>query len=161
MSERICTKCGRTILEGVSGNLCLKCKLDSSPESSVNSLHYDVKDMMEILGLESEEQVRRLSRAGKIPGRVPGITKHLFIKKIVDKWIEEGSPILRIPNSPIQEKARAMCKQGDHSWIKEEDYEGNSYSRECQVNTEGDKVKIGYLHKCYFCDYTEYHPFGS
>jgi len=162
MTTKYCTNCGNKLPPHNVGQRCPTCQ-EKAKEKHVSALqdYYTTRDMMEILDLTSEEQVRRLSREGKIPGRVPGIKQHLFVKKIVDKWIEEGQPIPRIPTSPIQEKARAMCRRHDHSWMREEEYEGNSYLRETQVDQGEHTIIIGFIHRCYFCDYTEYHPFGS
>ena len=109
----------------------------------------------------SEEQVRRKARSGTLPRRVPGIKRYLWLKSHFDQWYNEGQPIPKIPTSPIQEKALAMCKRKDHSWMKEEEYEGNSYLREPRTDTIRKRVVIGFDNTCYFCNFTEYHRFGS
>ena len=53
-----------------------------------DSLNYDVSDMRRILGFDSNEQVRRLGRGKKIPGKIPEIRRHLWQKKIVNEWIQ-------------------------------------------------------------------------
>lgn len=153
--DRLCTKCRRKIVAGMPGDLCLKCKLDETSESDGMSLYnsgsfYDVIDISQKLGL-SEAQVRRIARKGEIPGKIPGIKRHLFDKKTVDNWIERGRLAIKTPTSPIQEKAYAMCKRNDHSWMEEEEYEGNSYLSESHCEMKPNSLVISYTHTCYFC----------
>ncbi len=160
MINRYCMKCGRLIVPGVSGNLCLKCKLDRSSESEERSpyysdLLYTVRDIALKLGV-SERTVRRKAHAGRIPGAVPTDKQYFFDRKEVDEWIKAGQPIFRVPTSPIQEKAYAMCTSNDHSWMAEEEYDGNSYIRESQADMGQNSIIISFVHTCYFCGHKEH-----
>jgi hypothetical protein len=165
MSERNCANCGQTIVPGVCGNLCLKCKLDElagSPDNSPSDQkkYCDVKDLSELTGY-SEEHVRRMARNRRLPPSFPGIKKYIWPRQVVEDHFPLGQPPTpKIPASPIQEKALAMCRRHDHSWLREEEYEGNSYIREPKVESRKNGASIGFDHICYFCGYTEYHPFG-
>ena len=116
-----------------------------------SEFYYDTGDMSQKLGI-SEKQVRRNANNGKIrPRRVPGVQGYLWPKPAVDQWIDEGQPISRIPTSPVPEKAFAMCKRNDHSWMGDEEYSGNSYLRESKVDKGQHTMSIGSVHTCYFC----------
>jgi len=91
---KYCSDCGNRLPPNHGGQCCPLC------QEKVNEKHeglsqnfYGAQDMMAIFDFMSEEQVRRLSRQGKIPGRVSGIRKHRFVRKIVDKWIEGSQPM--------------------------------------------------------------------
>jgi len=53
-----------------------------------DEINYDLEAMAHILGLQSVESVKRLARKGKLPDRIPGIKKYLWLKKDVESWIE-------------------------------------------------------------------------
>jgi hypothetical protein len=48
-----------------------------------------VPDLCGKIGVGAE-QVRRRSREGKIPGRIPGIKPHHFQKDVIDTWLKSG-----------------------------------------------------------------------
>jgi hypothetical protein len=54
------------------------------------SRHLDVEDMRVLLGLESQEQVKRLARDGKLPPRIPAIKRWLWEEEVVRDWIRSG-----------------------------------------------------------------------
>jgi len=166
MSDRYCVKCGRRII-GIAGLLCLDCKLDKTPESQDESLryselYYDTKDMSSIMVL-SERQVRRKAHDDQIPGKVPGIKRHLFDKKKVDKWREGGYKIPKTPKlpkpptSPLQEEALAKCRKKDHSWLSDPKYDGIAYtSKPTTVKQTKYTVLAGYKRTCYFCKFSTF-----
>ena len=87
--ERICLNCGIPLSRYNLGTICGPCQKIQAGElqAAFNSLHYTVEDMRRILGLDSQEQVRRLARDGKLPPRVPAIKRWLWLRKVVDAWI--------------------------------------------------------------------------
>ena len=92
---RKCIQCGAVLSQHNQGTLCFPCqekkqkelieKIDDGP-------NYDINDMCFILGL-SPEQARRLGREGKIPGRIPEIKKHLYLRALVDPWVRSGGKL--------------------------------------------------------------------
>jgi len=113
--------------------------------------------MADLLGLTSEEQVRRLSRNGKIPGRVPGIKQHLFARPIVNPWLKQNQTLPKIPTNPLQEEARARCGNKDHDWLSDERFSGLAYSSEDAAKQQSEKViSVGHDRTCYFCGYSTF-----
>lgn len=69
--------------------------------------NYNVTDLALIMGL-GEEQVRRRARAGQLPGRIPGIRRHLWPRQVIDRWLmprpEQPANLNRMqiePKSPV------------------------------------------------------------
>ncbi|MFC1866333.1 hypothetical protein ACFLYB_06445, partial [Chloroflexota bacterium] len=123
---RHCSLCNLAILHNENIDYCSACMADIIQGITDRTKVYTFKDMMKLLDLHSEEQVRRHSRQGKIPGRIPIIKQHLFVRTVVDKWIEHGQPTPRAPN-PLQKEARILCNKKDHSWLMDEKYNGVAY----------------------------------
>jgi hypothetical protein len=99
---RLCRHCGDSLSSGNPTTICFACQEKKRGTlAGDNTLHYDVQDMMVILGLDSPEQVRRLGRAGRIPGRVPAVRTHLYIKQIVDTWIKADGRYFQGSNDPL------------------------------------------------------------
>jgi len=118
---------------------------------------YNVRDMADILDLTSEEQVRRLSRDGKIPGRVPGIKQHLFVQSIVNLWLKQNQIFPKIPTNPLQKEAKSKCNNEDHSWLTDERFNGIAYSSEPTTIKQTEyTVLAGYNRTCYFCKYSTF-----
>jgi hypothetical protein len=62
--------------------------------------------MAELLGLESEEQVKRLARARKLPPRVPAVKKWLWLEDMVRDWMRSGYEI----SEDVKKQVRALTK---------------------------------------------------
>ena len=157
---RWCKSCGRELATSNPGSLCVICqdkiigKFDDSP-------FYDVADLKHILGLESEEHVRRIGRAGKIPGRLPG-KKHHYSKSEVDHWIKSNHKYTnpnRMPSGPFQEEAYRLCQSGDHNWLTDERFLGQACTAEPSSKIENNLLKISTKFKCYFCGFETLQPF--
>jgi len=91
--KRVCVQCKTALNQYHVGNLCYACqerKQAELKEETGHSPHYSIDDLCFLLGLESPESVKRLGRKGMIPGRVPGIKKHLYLRGKVDQWIRSG-----------------------------------------------------------------------
>lgn len=87
-----CVQCGAVLSQYNQGILCFPCqekRQEELKEKMGDSPNYDVDDMCFILGLEPE-QVRRLGRKGVIPGRIPEVRQHLYLRALVDPWIRSG-----------------------------------------------------------------------
>ena len=90
MTKGICRDCGIHLPPHNIGTRCPRCQEKGLAKTSGTSpLHYNTKDIMEMLGLTSQEQVRRHSRDRKIPGRVPLVQEHLCYQETVDEWIRQ------------------------------------------------------------------------
>ena len=92
MDKRICAKCRAVLSASNPGTLCRPCqeKRAEAQRLSEDDLYYDVEDLRIILGLESEEQVRRLNRAGRLPTPIPARRKLLWPKKSIEDWIKSA-----------------------------------------------------------------------
>lgn len=93
--DRKCGRCGAILRQYNQGTLCFACqvkKRDELTEKIGDGLNYNVDDMCSILGLDFE-QVRRLGRKGVIPGRIPGIKQHLYLRELVDQWLRGGGKL--------------------------------------------------------------------
>ncbi|MDD4924723.1 MAG: hypothetical protein PHF74_07865 [Dehalococcoidales bacterium] len=152
MIKKLCIKCKvRYLPADFPGNICPACapeRIDKTGEGP----HYDVADMMNLLGLESGEQVRRLARQGKLPERIPLIRKCLWDKAAVDEMLRSGRLIHQLPQGPRYSKALAMCKKADHSWMEDEEYAG-FYESEPRVDKGTNTLTVGYKYVCRFCGY--------
>lgn len=91
-----CPKCGGVLNQYNPGPLCTPCqeKLAEERKTITEGLHYDVEDMRLILGLDSQEHVRRLARDEKLPRRIPVIRKWLWLREVVDSWIKSDHQLL-------------------------------------------------------------------
>ena len=158
MTEKQCIECDKPIPPHYIGRRCPKC-LMAALESTTSTYagHYDARDMADLMGLASEEQVRRLSRKGKIPGKVPGISRHLFIQPIINKWVMQNQTLPKVPTNPLQEEARARCDKKDHDWLSEERFSGIAYISEDAAKEQSGKVpSTGSNRTCYFCGYSTF-----
>ena len=155
---RKCAGCARLLPPHCIGRLCPLCQEKASKTSSGTShRYYNIRDLTEILGLTNEEQTRRLSRAGKIPGRVPVVKEHLFFKETIDDWIRRSQVIPKTPSNPLQEEAWKRCKNNDHEWLFDEKFDGIAYSSEDDAKQQSERVvSPGYNRTCYFCGYSTF-----
>jgi len=64
-----------------------------------------------ILGLDSQEHVRRLARNGKFPRRIPSVRRWLWLKEVVDSWIRSDHQISPA-NSELQEAISIALQMG-------------------------------------------------
>ena len=105
-----CFNCGHKINMYNRGKRCYACQekeVEKITEQEGPDVHYNVKQMCKILGLESEESVRRLARKpGKLPPRVPGIKKWLWLRDVINEWIRSGHKL----TPTILKKRRAILK---------------------------------------------------
>jgi len=92
MTNRKCGRCGATLSSDNPGVFCSPCQKKRFEEKygTTDNIHYTADDLAGILGLQSEEQVRRLARQGKLPPRIPGIRRYLWLKGTIDIWIHSG-----------------------------------------------------------------------
>lgn len=95
MSKRTCVNCGASLRSNNPGTLCSPCqeKQAEKRKADIESLHYDVEDMRVLLGLYSQEQVRRRAREKKLPPAVPGNRRWLWFREVVDPWIRSDHQI--------------------------------------------------------------------
>jgi len=158
MNERLCRSCGAPIPLQYTGRLCAGCLIDAvESKSGTNATHYTIKDMTDLLGYTSEEYVRRLSREGKIPGRVPGTKRHIFFQSIINQWLKQNQTLPGIPASPLQEEAKERCDHNDHDWLYDETFDGVAYRTYDDVTQGWEEVlKVGYRKRrsCFFCGYS-------
>jgi hypothetical protein len=156
MKNRNCTHCDRPLPHQHIGGLCPLCQEEALEKTAGSSpLHYNIEDITGILGFTNEEQARRLSRAGKIPGRVPLVREHLFFKETVDRWIANSQVLPRTPTNPLQEEAKKRCENSDHEWLLDEKFDGIAYSSEDDTMQQSEPViSPGYKRTCYFCGYS-------
>ena len=92
MAARRCANCGAVLSRYNPGLICQPCqeKLVDRRASATESHYLDVEGMRVILGLESQEQVRRLARKGRLPPRVPVVRRWLWEEEVVRDWIRSG-----------------------------------------------------------------------
>lgn len=90
--KRQCELCGKILNRYNPGYLCYACQEKRAEERANrgDKLHYDAEDMAYILDLQSTESVKRLARKDKLPSRIPGIRKYLWLKEDIDAWIRSG-----------------------------------------------------------------------
>jgi hypothetical protein len=91
--SRKCQVCGAQLNSYNPGVLCSPCQeknKEKLQEKLSNTPHYTLDDMCFLLGYQNRESMRRLARKGRIPGRVPTIRRHLYLKEVVDKWIHNS-----------------------------------------------------------------------
>jgi len=160
--QRKCVECGASLREGNPGPLCSPCQEKRLKNvEDTERRHYTVEELRYILNLESQESVKRLGRKGIIPGRMPGIKKHLYLKEAVDAWIKTENNLVMKPSSPIQAEAYALCIKDDHTWMRDERFEGQAYQTIESPSEISDRQGIVMSNKrtCYFCGHIEVVPF--
>jgi hypothetical protein len=148
--ERYCNICQRELSDRNPGKICVVCQ-----DNMINGLHdnpyYDLDDMQRILDL-CAEQVRRLGRAGTIPGKVPAIKQHRYLKPEVDRWIHSGHiPTGHRPVGPLQEEAYRLCQKKDHSWLVDERFLGHACTSTNSVEIKDGLMHMPTTYRCYFC----------
>ena len=155
--ERYCKICKRQLNKQNPGSLCIICQ-DKVAKTYSEKQYYDIDDIKHILGLESSEQVKRLGRVGKIPGRIPGIKEHRYLKREIDRWLESDhifSQVSPRPVGPLQEEAYLLCQQGDHSWMREDRFIGHACTSETSAEIIGHSMPMQITYTCYFCKHEE------
>jgi hypothetical protein len=155
-TERYCKLCQRELSTQNPGSICVICQ-DKITKTFDDKPYYDVEDLQRIFGL-SAEHVRRLSRAGRIPGRMPVVKEHHFSKSVIDRWIEanhictSASPRRM---GPLQEEAYRLCQKGDHSWLTDERFLGQACTSKTSSKIKNNMVQMSTTFKCYFCGHKE------
>jgi len=158
MVNRQCINCKKELLPQHVGRLCYDCQIKVIDTIGGTSLlHYNIRDLMEIFSITSEEYMRRLSRTGKIPGRVPLVREHLYFRETVNGWIKQHQIIPMVPTSPLQEEAKQRCENDDHDWLFDERFDGIAYTSEDAAKEQSGKVtSTGSNRTCYFCGYSTF-----
>lgn len=111
-----CRQCGAQLSRYNPGTLCAPCQRKRAEEqAALEDSYYDAEQMAVILGSKSAESVKRLSRKNKIPGRIPGIKKHLFLKQVVDEWIKSDHQVSLLTKKEV-ETIKAMIKARELHW---------------------------------------------
>jgi hypothetical protein len=157
--ERYCSICQRELSDRNPGTICIACQ-----DNIINDLrenpYYDLDDMQHLLGL-SAEQVKRLGRAGTIPGRVPSVKQHRYLKTEVDAWMHADYILpaaARKPTGPLQEEAYRLCRKKDHSWLVDERFLGHACTATNNVEIKDGLVQMPTTYRCYFCGHEEVQP---
>ncbi len=87
---RKCKDCDTLLSSYNPGLLCWPCqekKKEQLQEQIGDTPHYTIDNLCFLLGFAHPESVKRLGRKGTIPGRIPGIRQHLYLREEVDQWI--------------------------------------------------------------------------
>lgn len=124
-TARKCKVCGACLSRYNPGLLCWPCqekKKELLEEQIGDTPHYTVDNLRFVLGFRNPESVKRLGRKGKIPGRIPGIKKHLYGRKTVNDWIRsEGQRFGSLTNLQQVREAREWLEHyGDLVYLVEE-----------------------------------------
>jgi hypothetical protein len=93
--KRKCADCGAELSLQNPGKFCWPCqkKRKEQLQESISDIPFYTADNLSfLLGYENAESVRRLSRKNKIPGRIPGLKRHVFNRGTVDRWLQ-GEPL--------------------------------------------------------------------
>lgn len=94
--NRVCLNCGKELTQKNPAKLCFACQeKQRERDTTSNEELIDAKDFAFILGLTSDESVKRLAIKGKLPPRIPGVRKCLWSKDVVDLWIRSGGKITK------------------------------------------------------------------
>jgi len=142
--------------------LCSPCQAKKLAHiSASDDPYYTVEELTHILGLESDESVKRIGRKGKIPGRVPGVRKHLYSKEAVDAWVKSGNRIKTMINSPLQQEAYELCCKGDHAWMMDEKFEGHACKVETFSEIRDNRLMMTSRRACYFCGHVDHSPLSD
>jgi hypothetical protein len=155
---RFCRNCDARLSNNNPGHLCFSCQKKIVETIDTDSECYDVRDMMLILGLTSEEQVRRLGRAGIIQGKIPGIKEHRYVKEVVDDWIKYGGSIVSPVVDPLLKAAFELCRKGDHSFFTDQRLDGHAYITETVSSGTTYVITVSYKKTCHFCGCSEIFP---
>jgi excisionase family DNA binding protein len=89
---RECRLCGREMDQNNPNSICLIC-VQKLADSIALPYCYNVEEVRIILRLESQEQVRRMVREGKLPAVRKG-KSYLFPKEDFDTWLKAGQPAI-------------------------------------------------------------------
>ncbi len=114
--ERLCKQCKTKLNSYHTGDLCYACQ-DKKREEMVTDENglVDVRGYADMLGLHSEEQLRRLARAGVLAPRIPHIKQLLWRKEEIDAWFKreqrKGDVFRRIAQG-IVSNMRRCSKDG-------------------------------------------------
>jgi excisionase family DNA binding protein len=92
MMKKECRLCGRDLDQNNPNPVCFIC-VEKLADSIALPYYYNVEEVRIILRLESQEQVRRMVRAGKIPALRKG-KSYLFHKEDFDNWLNSGQPAI-------------------------------------------------------------------
>jgi hypothetical protein len=153
---RTCSQCGAQLTRYNPGKLCFPCQEKRKEKMSTDTgPNYNVPQMMVLMGLKSEEQVKRLGREGLIPGRVPLVKEHLYNKEVINEWIKSGGLPLHRPTNPLQQEAYKLCKKKDHGWFSDEKFDGIAYGTETISERGKYTINISHRRTCYFCNYSD------
>jgi hypothetical protein len=95
--KRRCSVCGEPLSESNPGKRCDPCQMKkfneeiASFEQKITSGKdwIGVRGYADILGLESEEQLRRLARDGKLAPRIPAISQWRWRPKDIEDWFKQ------------------------------------------------------------------------
>lgn len=90
--KKECRLCGRDLDQNNPNPVCFIC-VEKLADSIALPYYYNVEEVRIILRLESQEQVRRMVRAGKIPALRKG-KSYLFHKEDFDNWLNSGQPAI-------------------------------------------------------------------
>ena len=88
--KRVCSECGEPLNSYHLGNLCYVC--EGKQLEKVITDHEDLVDVggyADILGLHSEEQLKRLARKGVLAPRIPAIKRWLWRRKDIEDWFKQ------------------------------------------------------------------------
>jgi len=86
---QVCWQCGKELSRYHTGYLCRTCQ-----EKRLEKVITDEKDLVDargyadMLGLDSEEQLKRLAREGVLAPRIPGVKKWVWRKDDIDAWFK-------------------------------------------------------------------------
>lgn len=118
-----CKDCGAILSSYNLGLLCWPCqekKKEQLQEKIGDTPHYTVENLCFLLGYANPESVKRLGRKGKIPGRIPGIRQHLYLKEKVDQWVhgeQQEAPTAEVivqkpyEDTPHKQKMRELARE--------------------------------------------------
>lgn len=88
--KRKCSECGEPLSESNTGSLCSACEGKRIEKMTTDNKNLvDVRGYAAILGLDSEEQLRRLARKGVLAPRIPAIKRWQWRRKDIDDWFEQ------------------------------------------------------------------------
>jgi excisionase family DNA binding protein len=90
--EKECCLCRREMDQNNPNSICFIC-VQRLTDSIALPYNYNVEEVRRILRLESQEQVRRMAREGKLPAVRKG-KSYLFPKEDFDTWFKAGQPAI-------------------------------------------------------------------
>jgi len=157
-NKRYCKICQRDLSQQNPGSICVVCQ-DNITKSIGEKSYYDTNDLTAILGV-GPDQIRKLGREGKIPGKIPG-KQHHYLKPEVDNWVNSDHIYHRShprPVGPLQEEAYQLCQNSDHRWLIDESFLGHASTSQTSSELKDNLVKISTKYKCYFCGHEIVRP---